>query len=117
MSAGAQPAQPLDPALRHELTELTASMCRALNDPKRLMALYALGEGPLTVMELCDVLEAPQSNVSQHLAVLRDRGLVAAERRGHNVSYRLRHPRVLDAIDVLREVQAQELERRHRLIG
>jgi DNA-binding transcriptional ArsR family regulator len=107
----------LDPFLRRELTELTASMCRALNDPKRLMALYALRDRPLTVTELCTMLEAPQSNVSQHLAVLRDRGLVEAERQGHNVRYRLRHPRVLDAIDVLREVQAQELDRRQQLLA
>jgi DNA-binding transcriptional ArsR family regulator len=92
-------------------------MCKALNDPKRLMALYALRDGASTVTELCEALEAPQSNVSQHLAVLRERGLVEADRQGHNVYYRLRHPRVLDAIDVLREVQASELDRRQQLLA
>ena len=101
----------MDPLLREELDHLTSRMCRALNDPKRLMLLYLLGQGPRTVSELCEELEASQSNVSQHLAVLRDRGLVGAQRDGTYVRYRLRHPRVLEAIELLREVMAEELDR------
>lgn len=107
----------LSPALRHELHELTASMCKALNDPKRLMVLYALRDGPHSVNDLCAALSAPQSNVSQHLAVLRDRGLVEATRRGSSVIYSLRYPRVIDAIELLRGLMTQELERRRGLIA
>jgi ArsR family transcriptional regulator len=67
------------------------------------------------VSELCDLIEAPQSNTSQHLAVLRDRGLVEAERQGNNVVYSLRHPKVIDAIDILRGVMSDELERQTAL--
>ena len=103
----------MEPALRDELDELTGKMCKALNDPKRLMLLYALGDGPRTVSELCAVLELSQSNISQHLAVLRDRGLVSAKREGAFVVYTLRHRKVLDAINLLREVMADELTRQH----
>jgi len=106
---------PIDSLLRQELDELVASMCKALNDPKRLLVLYALADGPHTVTELCDMLEAPQSNMSQHLAVLRDRGLIEAERQGNNVHYSLRHRKVLAAIDLLREVMADELDRQQSL--
>ena len=105
----------VDPLLRQELDELGARMCKALNDPKRLLVLYALADGPHTVTDLCDMLEAPQSNTSQHLAVLRDRGLIEAERQGNNVQYSLRHRKVLDAIDILREVMADELDRQQSL--
>lgn len=106
---------PIDSLLRLELDELVASMCKALNDPKRLLLLYALRYGRYTVTELCDLIEAPQSNTSQHLAVLRDRGLVEAERQGNNVVYSLRHPKVIDAIDLLRGVMSDELERQTAL--
>lgn len=106
---------PIDSLLRQELDELVASMCKALNDPKRLLLLYALRYGRYTVSELCDLIEAPQSNTSQHLAVLRDRGLVEAERQGNNVVYSLRHPKVIDAIDLLRGVMSDELERQTAL--
>lgn len=105
----------VDPLLRSELDELGARMCKALNDPKRMLVLYALADGPHTVSELCEVVDAPQSNTSQHLAVLRDRGLVEAERQGNSVVYSLRHPKVLDAIDLLREVMADELDRQQSL--
>lgn len=102
----------VDAHLREELEELAASLCRAINDPKRLAVLYALRDRPHTVGELCEMLDAPQSNTSQHLAVLRDRDLVDTERRGNNVYYSLRHTKVLDAVDLLREVMADEHERR-----
>ena len=106
---------PIDAMLRQELDELVASMCKALNDPKRLLLLYALRNGRYTVSELCELIEAPQSNTSQHLAVLRDRGLVEAERQGNNVVYSLRHPKVIAAIDILRAVMSDELERQTAL--
>lgn len=105
----------LGPQLRQELDELSASMCKALNDPKRLMVLYTLRNRGCTVGELSRLLGAPQSNTSQHLAVLRDRGLVEAERNGNTVIYSLRHPKVLEAVDTLREVLADELTRRQAL--
>jgi ArsR family transcriptional regulator len=105
----------LDPLLRAELEELHTKLCKALNDPKRLLLLYALGESSRTVSELCELIDAPQANVSQHLGVLRDRGVVDAVRNGNTVRYSLRYPKVLAALDLLREVMAAEFERQHSL--
>ena len=105
----------LDPRLKLQLEELVGSMCKALNDAKRLMLLYALRDRPRSVTELCAILDLPQSNASQHLAVLRERGVVVTERRGNRVLYSLRYPAVIDAVDILRSVMAEELERQHRL--
>ena len=105
----------IDDNLRAELEELTASVCRALNDPKRLMILYALGNEPRSVGDLCELLDLSQSNVSQHLAVLRDRGIVDSTRDANRVIYSLRDRRVLTAIDLLRNVMNDEAARRHSL--
>ena len=105
----------IDDSLRAELEELTVSMCRALNDPKRLMILYALGGERRSVGDLCELLELSQSNVSQHLAVLRDRGIVDSTRDANRVIYSLRDQRVLNAIDLLRRVMNDEVARRHAL--
>ncbi len=107
----------VDESLRTELEELVAGMCKGLNDSKRLLVLYALSDGPHTVSELCEVLQAPQSNTSQHLAVLRTAGMVDTQRRGNSVVYSLRHPKVIDAIDKLREILADEVGRRQRAIS
>lgn len=108
-------ARDLDPNLRPELEELTASVCRALNDPKRLLILYALAAEPRSVSDLVDLLEVTQSNVSQHLAVLRDRGLVETTRDANRTIYSLRDTRVVTAIDLLRAVMNDELARRQAL--
>jgi len=105
----------IDDNLRAELEELTASVCRALNDPKRLMILYALGDERRSVGDLCELLDLSQSNVSQHLAVLRDRGIVDSTRDANRVIYSLRDRRVLNAIDLLRNVMTDEAARRHAL--
>jgi ArsR family transcriptional regulator len=91
-------------------------MCKAINDPKRLLVMYALSNGPLSVGELETVLDSSQSNVSQHLAVLRASGMVDTERVGSTVVYSLRHPSVIDAIDMLRSISRAELERRQASI-
>jgi ArsR family transcriptional regulator len=90
-------------------------MCNAINEPKRLMVIYALGAGPRTVNELAEILEAPQSNTSQHLAVLRNRGLVDVQRRGSHAIYSLRYPKIIEAIDLLRDVLSEEIARQHAL--
>lgn len=107
-----QPAFGIDDALRAELVQLTATLCHALNDPKRLLILHALAEGPASVGALAGAVDATVANVSQHLAVLRERGLVDSERDGLNVIYSLRYPQLIDAIGDLRGILREELRRR-----
>ncbi len=111
------PSTVLPEALRAELTELTVSLCKALSDPKRLMVLYALGAGPRSVAELADLVDAREANVSQHLAVLRERGLVDTERRGASIIYSLRYPELLAAVDALRGILRAEVDRRQSLLA
>lgn len=103
---------PIDDALRAELAQLTATLCHALNDPKRLLILHALASGPASVGALAGTVDATVANVSQHLAVLRERGLVDSERDGLNVIYSLRYPQLIDAIGDLRGILREELRRR-----
>ncbi|MHB1928457.1 MAG: ArsR/SmtB family transcription factor [Acidimicrobiales bacterium] len=91
------------PEDHYEVVALHARLCQALADPKRLLLIYALADGPRTVGELCAELDLPQANVSQHLAILRDRGIVTASRSGSNVLYRLRGHQVVQALDLLRD--------------
>jgi len=98
-----------------EIHELHARLCKAIADPKRLLIINELRNGPLTVGELSTALEISQSNCSQHLAILRDRGVVTAERSGTSVSYELRSDKVLQAVDLLREFMAEDLGTRSRL--
>ena len=99
----------MDKQVAAELHELHARVCKAIADPKRLLIINELSDRELSVGDLCEALELPQSNVSQHLAVLRDRGVVSTRREGTSVLYSLRGTKVLQAVNLLREFLAQDL--------
>lgn len=71
-----------------------AKLFRGFSDPSRLSILEALRLQPLTVGEIVEATGLSQSNTSNHLACLRDCGLVLAEQQGRYVSYRLSDDRV-----------------------
>lgn len=73
---------------------------RVLGDPTRLKILEALAKREHTVSELVEVLSAPQSRISNHLACLRWCRLVEAEREGRTVVYRLADDRLADLLEV-----------------
>jgi ArsR family transcriptional regulator len=75
-----------------------ARKLRALADPERLRIVSRLRDGPRNVSELAALLGAELVNISHHLGVLRNAGVVRDERRGRFVVYRL-HPDVFRAAD------------------
>lgn len=95
--------------VRTELYQLHASVCKGLADPKRLLIISELRDGERSVSDICEALDLPQANVSQHLAILRDKGLVKARRDGQFVFYSLTSEKIIRAIDLLREVMAEQL--------
>jgi len=100
-----------------EVRELHAQICQALADPTRILLLYALADGSKTVGELADELQVGQPNVSRHLKLLRERGMVNAAREGANVIYSLADKRVIKALDLMREVLSDHLAQRAQLVG
>ena len=98
-----------------EITILQAEVLKTLANPRRLEILHRLAEGPCEVRRLADELGVSQPNVSQHLSVLRNAGLVEAERDGREVRYRLADPDVITACAVMRGVLQRRLSRLGRL--
>ncbi len=93
-----------NPTLTREVNQLHAELCAALAEPRRIVLLYALAERPRNVSELAEYLGLTQSSASRHLSLLRERGLVRAERRGPSVEYQLTDRRLIEALDLLRTV-------------
>ncbi len=92
-----------------ELFRLQADLCQTLADPTRLELLYLLGERPYAVKDLVQSTGQRQAKISQHLAMLRQRGIVRAERAGTEMHYTLADPRILEACRITREVLLQQL--------
>jgi len=99
-----------------ELAPFQAEMCSALANPHRILMLCALAERPYHVSGLAEHLGISQPVTSRHLKVLREQGLVCAQRKGAMVEYRLADARLIEALRLLREVLEDRLARRASLV-
>ena len=90
-------------------------ICMALGDTKRLLILYLLYQKPHSVGELAHELQTPQPTISHHLKILRERCLVRAHKEGTSVYYALADIRVINAIDLLRDVLRDTMAAQARL--
>ena len=81
-----------------------AAIGRALADPKRLCVLESLAIGELSVSDLSNRVGCQVPNMSQHLAVLRNVGLVTSRRDGNTILYRLADGRVLEAYRLIQDI-------------
>lgn len=90
--------------------------CQAIADPKRILIVYALKKQACNVSQLADHLGMPQSTVSRHLKQLLNRGMVASQREGPAVIYSLTDHRIIEALDIMRKVLADNLRRQAQLV-
>jgi DNA-binding transcriptional ArsR family regulator len=102
--------------LENEVLQLHAEICAGLADPSRIMILYELSSGTRNVSELCTNLDMSQPMTSRHLKVLRERGMVTAERQGTVIQYSLADRRLVEALDLLRAALRDILARRSQLV-
>lgn len=98
------------------LFELQSEVCKTLASPKRLEIINSLKDGEKTVGELVDILGVPKANVSQHLAVMRHKGILKSRRDGVNIYYRIANPKVVQACVLMREVLTEQMKERSKLI-
>jgi len=77
-------------------------LLKAMAHPIRLRILQRLMEDEACVKDIWSCLDLPQAVVSQHLSVLRSRGIVGCQREGNMVRYFIQDPRVREILEVLK---------------
>jgi DNA-binding transcriptional ArsR family regulator len=94
-----------------ELYRLQAEFCKGMAHPKRILILNTLKQGEMSVNELADATGIPQANLSQHLSLLRQLGLLDARRKGSNIYYGIADKRIVEACSLVREAIGERLRR------
>ena len=84
--------------------ETASRSLKAMSHPLRLMILCKLGEDEFSVQDIVDNVGTSQSNISQHLAILRDKGILSARKDANKVFYKVTDFKTLKLIDMMREV-------------
>lgn len=89
---------------RTESIEQASAAMQAMAHPLRLKILCLVGNQELSVLEIVEAVGTTQSNISQHLAVLRDHDILEARKEANKVFYRVADPRVLRMVALTREI-------------
>jgi len=91
------------------LFRLHADVCQALGNPWRLKLIGLLRDGERPLKELVGEMQIPLANVSQHLNIMRTKGVVEVRRAGARSFYRLSSGKIVKALDLMREVLGERL--------
>ena len=89
---------------KQEHIELAARSLKAIAHPLRLKILCVIGDQEACVQEIVDAVGTSQSNISQHLAILREKGVLQTRKDANRVFYRVADPRTLQLVGLMREV-------------
>jgi len=89
---------------RDEDIERAALSMKAMAHPLRLKILCTLNSNEVSVQDIVELVGTSQSNISQHLAILRDKGILSSRKDANRVYYRIDDARTLRLIDMMRDV-------------
>ncbi len=87
-----------------EHIEQAARALKAISHPLRLKILCVLGDQEISVQDIVEQVGTSQSNISQHLAILRDKDVLRTRKDANRVYYRVSDPRTLKLIGMMRDV-------------
>ena len=89
---------------KQEHIETAARALKAIAHPLRLKSLCVLGDQEACVQEIVEAVGTSQSNISQHLAILREKDVLLTRKDANRVYYRVGDARILQLIGMMREV-------------
>ena len=99
-----------------ELYEIHAEMCKVFSNATRLEILNLLRDRELSVTELIEKTKVSQTNISQHLSIMKSKGIVSSNRKGKNIYYKITNPKIIKAFDIIRDVLTEKLKKNGNVI-
>ena len=99
-----------------DIFKMHADTCKTFANPKRLEVINALREKELTASQLLKEVSISKANLSQHMGILTQKGVVVSRREGINVFYRLSDTRITKACDLMREVLIKKLKENNKIL-
>ena len=87
------------------------------SNPTRLEILNLLRNKELSVTELIKKTKLSQANISQHLSIMKSKGILISNREGKNIYYKLTNPKIIEAFDIIKEVLIERLNKNRKILG
>jgi len=100
-----------------EIFEMHADICKVFSNAKRLEILNTLRHKEMTASELIEKIGLSKANLSQHMSILRSKGVVLTRREGLNIYYRISNPKIIQACDLMREVLLEQFQEKGKMVA
>ncbi len=101
--------------MKKALYELQSNIWRVFSSPKRLEILDLLSDRELSVGQLTRLANIRQANLSQHLSILREKGIVKTRRDGVTIYYSLTTPQIIKVFDIIKQLLLKKLDAAEKL--
>jgi ArsR family transcriptional regulator len=95
--------------------KLRAEVCRILGSPTRIKIIEELSDGEKAVGELSEILGLRQANVSQHLSIMRSKGVLKTRKEGTSIYYSISNPKIIQACNLMKQVLLDQLKENEEL--
>jgi ArsR family transcriptional regulator, virulence genes transcriptional regulator len=100
-----------------DIYELQADICKIFSNSKRLEVINTLKDQEMSAGELIEKIGLSKANLSQHMGVLKSKGVILTRRDGVNVYYRVANPKFIQACHLMREILLEQLQEKGRMVS
>lgn len=100
-----------------KIFDLHADVCKVFSNAKRLEILNTLRDREMTATELVEKISLSKANLSQHMSILKSKGVVLTRREGINIYYRISNPKITQACDLMREVLLEQFQEKGKMVA
>jgi ArsR family transcriptional regulator len=100
-----------------KIFELHADVCKVFSNSKRLEILNTLRDKEMTASELIEKIGLSKANLSQHMSILKSKGVVLSRREGVNIYYHISNHKITQACDLMREVLLEQLQEKGKMVA
>lgn len=100
-----------------KIFEIHADICKVFTNAKRLEILNTLMNKEMTASELIKKIGLSKANLSQHMSILKSKGVVLSRRERVNIYYRISNPKIIQAYDLMREVLLEQLQEKGKMVA
>jgi len=97
--------------------ELHADLCKIFSNAKRVEIIDSLKDKEMSASELIARIGLNKANLSQHMSVLKLKGVILARREGVNIYYRIANPKILQACQLIREVLFEQFQEKRKIVS
>ena len=104
-------------SMQEKLREYKASIFQAMSHPTRIAILEVLRDRELSARTIQEKLGVEQANLSQHLAILRNRQIVSSRKDGNQVFYSIRNPMLVEVLDIMRQRNATKIVKAKTMVS